>query len=393
MPDFYPPLLTPALVKPLQWVAPWLGRWCYRLDLVIEPACLERLHQAQPHRLLFLCNHPTFNDIITIFLLSARLQDAFHYWAAYERFKGKEGWLLQRLGAYSLRRGLGDRASVAQTLTLLMQPHCRLVVFPEGGCTFQNDIVSPFRPGALQIALQAMSRVERQQGNPDLLIVPVSIKYRYQDAMDRVIDQTLKRLETALDLSSDGQPYARLRTVAEAAMTIFEQDYRIAPEPSSTNWNERIERLKAHVLQSCEATLGLVPAAHEPTRERVYKIQYMLEQRAEELAHHDFWTYDSIYQATARLLNFDAIYDGYVAEHPTPERFLDTLTRLERAVFNVDQPTPKGDRQVFVKIGQPIPVADYLEAYQQDKTNTVAELVAIAQSAIQHNLDCLSKGK
>lgn len=83
-----------------------------------------------------------------MFLLSARLGEVFHYLVAHEAFQGLQGRLLTtRLGAYSIRRGLGDRRSVAQTLELLMQPACRLVVFPEGGCSFQNDTVMPFRGG------------------------------------------------------------------------------------------------------------------------------------------------------------------------------------------------------------------------------------------------------
>jgi 1-acyl-sn-glycerol-3-phosphate acyltransferase len=202
MTDFYPPRLNPLLARLCQSVLPVIGHLHYHVKLEVEQSCLDRLSALRDHRLLILPNHPTFHDWIAIFLLSTRLGEIFHYLAAYDQFRGWQGWLLQRMGAYSIRRGLGDRPSFAQTLDLLMQPQCRLVIFPEGGCSFQNDTVMPLRAGAVQIALQAMNKQVRQgESIPDLYVVPVSIKYRYVGDMNPVIHNTLVRLETALHLS------------------------------------------------------------------------------------------------------------------------------------------------------------------------------------------------
>jgi hypothetical protein len=102
-------------------------------------------------------------------------------------------------------------------------------------------------------------------------------------------------------------------------------------------------------------------------------------------------TLETMTQAMTRLLNFDAIYDGYVAEKPTPERFLDTLVRFEREVFSVDKPRPKAHRQAFLRIGQPIRLADFLDAYSRDRAGTVATLVQELQQTTQHNLNTLSE--
>jgi hypothetical protein len=71
-------------------------------------------------------------------------------------------------------------------------------------------------------------------------------------------------------------------------------------------------------------------------------------------------------------LNFDAIYDGYVAANPTLERFLDTLTRLEREIFNIDRPAPKGHRIAQVKAGSLLNLQDYFEPFQKAKSTTVS---------------------
>jgi hypothetical protein len=79
-----------------------------------------------------------------------------------------------------------------------------------------------------------------------------------------------------------------------------------------------------------------------------------------------------------------------VQEKPTPERFLDTLVRLEREVFAIDKPPPKGHRQAFVRVGQFINLRDFVEDYQRDRSATVEKLVQQLQYTVQQNLDMLS---
>jgi len=367
------------------------------MRLQLEPESLQTLRQLRHERVLFLPNHPTFHDWIAVFLLSAQLQEAFYYLAAYERFQGWEGRFLQAVGAYSIRRGLGDRTSFAYTVDLLMQPRARLVVFAEGGCSFQNDTVMPFREGAVQLAFQAMSRCAKKTGEvPNLYAVPLSLKYRYRGNMQPVLESTFKRLEHHLQVPIAATPYDRLRQVAGQVLASFEREYGLGPAASEDlSWNERIQRLKTEVLQGCEQELGLSPPPQSSLRERVYRIQHTLETRAntaEAVERDSFATpkayrYAAIHQATYRLLNFNAIYDGYVAANPTPERFLDTLTRLEREVFKIDQPPPKGQRDVYLKPGEVINLRDYFPQYQAQKSQAIRDLTERLRQAVQANLD------
>jgi len=392
MPDFYPPRLNPVLVRLLQGIAPLVGQWRYRLRLKLTKGSGERFRSVADYPLLLLPNHPTHVDWMAMFLLSGQVRDQFHYLAAIERFRGREGWWLQRIGAYSVRRGLGDRPSVAQTLELLSRPRCRLVIFPEGGFSFQNDTVMPFRAGAVQIALQAMARQVRQ-GNPvpNLIALPVSLKYRYVGNMTPVIDRTLHRLERTFERTPASKDfYERLIQVADCAMSALEQEYGLILE-RGIPWNDRIQFIKDHVIQCCEQAFDITPAPGEPLRERVYRVQRTLDEQVASFLMDDTWTYDAIQTATARLLNFDAIYYGYVASDPTPERFLDTLTRLERSLFGIDQPPPKGDRIVEAHIGEPVNLRDWFEDYRRDRTSTTNLLTEKLRQAVQDGLDQMNR--
>lgn len=396
--DFYPPKLNLPFVRFAQLIAPGGAYLLYQIELDVDYDSLNRLVALREQQVLLLPNHPTFQDPIAIFLLSGKLGQKFYYLAAYEQFQGILRKIFQWLGVYSIRRGLADRASIAQTLDLLTQPGCHLVIFPEGGCSFQNDTVMPFRSGAVQLAFQAMNRSVKQ-GNPipDLYVVPISIKYHYTQDMSAVIERTLSRLEQVLQITSTTNQYERLRTIGERILTQIEQEYGIAnhiTEPKS--WDQRIARLKAHVLASCEQQLGLTSVPGELDRERVYKIQYALQEKAEAL---DTTSTDAtILQeleamrwSMIRILNFDALHDGYVAADPTPERFLDTLIRLEREVFKIDQPPPKGHRRASLRTGEPVNLKDYFAVYQKNRTETITTLVNQFQQTVQSNLDRLSQ--
>ena len=413
---FYPPRLNPLLVRFLHLFIPYLLRWVYQLELVVDSDSLEKIKSLNSDNLLVTPNHPTFQDPIVIFGLSAKLGKQFYYLAAYELFQGLLAWFLQRIGVYSLRRGLADRPSMKETLAILSDSQRSLVVFPEGGCSFQNDTVMPFRMGCLQMAFQALNQTAKQQKPlPDLYVVPVSIKYKYTQNMDSAIALTLKELEEALNLipQTNSTPYQRLRLIAEQVMGKIEQDYGLQTSETETNplsGTERIERLRNKILENCEQQLGIKTNPNEMVRERTYKLENSLKTQVEQWesslvdSESNSLTTESanrlqlIDKSVKRLLNFDAIYDGYVGENPTPERFFDTLIRLEREVFAIDQPPPKGFRQALVKIGTPVNLKDFFADYQQARNGQggtsrnaiIQKLMLQIEEEVQKNLDQLN---
>jgi 1-acyl-sn-glycerol-3-phosphate acyltransferase len=389
-PQFYPPKLNPPLIWTAQRFAPLVARVVYQLDLIVSADPSVSLDTLQTKRCLLLCNHPTFDDPIAMFLLSGYWNEPFYYMTAYEQFRSWKGGLYQQMGAYSVQRGLADRNSIVQTLELLIQPKCKLVIFPEGGCSFQNDTVMPFRPGAVQLGLQALSRAaKRGQAIPDLYAVPISLKYAYVGKMKAVIDKTLRNLEQKLGITPTGDIYQRLRVAAARVLAQCEQEHGVVPD-AELNWNQRIENLKATVIQQCEEKLGLPPAPEDADRERVYRLRHALEQQRTIVLEDGTDDWATISKGLMRVLNFDAIYDGYVSEKPTPERFLDTLTRLEREVFGIDKPSPKRHRHAFMRIGKPINLKDYVDAYNKARSTTVTLVVQQLQQTVQDNLDILA---
>ena len=73
-----------------------------------------------------------------------------------------------------------------------------------------------------------------------------------------------------------------------------------------------------------------------------------------------------------RLKNFQAVHDGYVAENPTPERFVDVLARLEFETFG--RVKIRGRRKANVSVAEFINLRDHFAEYRENKRETVARL-------------------
>jgi 1-acyl-sn-glycerol-3-phosphate acyltransferase len=417
---FFPAQQTPLVIALTNAVViRWL-MYRFKITLNIDPADVTKLKALKGDRVILFANHPTFHEPVVMYSLSTQVGHPFHYMTAVEQFQGMIGRFFQLIGAYSVRRGLSDRASIKHTLELLRRPQTHLVIFPEGGCTFQNDTVMPFRTGAIQLAFKALTGEQPPSEPAPLYAVPIAIKYRYPQTLWPALDSLMARLEAALALppGSTQDRYGRLRAIAAAVLTRIEADYPnredqradSTPLDLSADWNGRIEGLRSRVLSACETALDIRTPENAPIRERTYQLANALANLKEKqsLRPEDeaklTLSIATLEKSIQRLFNFDALYDGYVAAAPTPERFLDTLNRLEREVFNIDQPPIKGPRQAWVKIGDPICLNNWLTAYQgrdpvfgaahprQDaRTAVIEEVTAQLERQTQAQLDALAK--
>ena len=414
---FIPPKQNPWLVRSLQSFFYLIAYFVFKFRLVIKERDLAKVRAIANSRVVYLPNHSNLDDGVVVFQLSARIGQMFHYVVAIEAFRGMIGKILPKVGAYSIRRGVGDRSSVVQTLKTLQQAASKLLIFPEGGCSYQNDTVIPFRTGAIELSFKALERINKQEGAvPDLYLVPVSLKYCYPNATAADVSQALRRLETALSITPKGDNYERLRAIAEQILSGLEAEYWLTP--TSEDLNQRLQDLRTRMLAYCEEKLNLTTIDRLPNRERVYKVQSVIRNLSNEdetaidsykvsstqettmlkasdlpsasigrsRPSTELRAYEHIYLTTVRLLNFDAIYDGYVAEKPTPERFFATIDRFEREVFKIDRAKPKGRRKIIATIGASINLKDYWQAYQTEKEQTISYITQTAQQQVQANL-------
>ena len=141
---FLPPKQNALLTRLMQSIFYLVIYFAFQIKLEVSDRDIALLKELDDKRVVYLPNHSNLDDGLVMFLFSARVGQLFHYIVAYEAFNGLIGWFMQRVGCYSIRRGIGDRPSVVQTLKVLQQPRCKLVIFPEGGLFLSKRYCNAF---------------------------------------------------------------------------------------------------------------------------------------------------------------------------------------------------------------------------------------------------------
>jgi hypothetical protein len=253
------------------------------------------------------------------------------------------------------------------------------VIFPEGEVYSQNDSLLPFHSGVFQLAFWALEDVRKSHeatgealGDPDasLFIVPVAIKYRFVRDMSRAIQASLLRLEkfTGVPPAPGAPDYDRLRRIGEAMLVSLEAEYRLPVEKEpNPDLTPRLNAIKEAILQRVAGAAGVALPKGDTLPERMRALIHVIEtvtreepQEATpydtELRRHQQERSRPLLRDLGRLANWIAVYDGYVAANPTPERMIDLLTRLERECFG--QAKIGGPRKCVVRLGTPVDLAD-----------------------------------
>ena len=73
-----------------------------------------------------------------------------------------------------------------------------LVIFPEGEIYYLNDLVQPFKSGAVDIGMQAVVEARRTRPDWTAYLVPMAIKYRYRQPIDPILERRTRLMEQHL---------------------------------------------------------------------------------------------------------------------------------------------------------------------------------------------------
>lgn len=397
---FYPPKTSPfwvGLAK--RRIRRVIRRQLKVTEIDISAADLDMLRQLKGQRCLLTPSHSGGYEPHIILYLSKLLDDIYNYVAAVEVFEQApiNRWLMPRLGVYSIVRGAVDRQSFATTRELLAAGKRWLVIFPEGHSIGQNSTLAPFQEGVVQLAFKAYEDARAAGAGAHLYCVPIAIKYLYLTDMHDEIDRSLDRLAEALSISktaTSASRYSRLRQIAEAVLVANEKAHQVKPD-SSCEMNDRIQNLKVLVASKIERQLGIVPAGRQTLLDRIRSMFNAVDrivhdeppasEYEQRLALERGQMARALYDDLWRLVQFVAIYDGYVRESMTVERFMDVLGLLEQEIFKKRRVW--GPRKTRIKVGQPIDLKDHASAYDQNKRETVQAINNRLESAVRESLE------
>lgn len=399
---FYPPKNNRFVIGVVQRLLPAdMRRKLKVTEVAMQSGALDRLQQLKGERCLLTPSHSGGYEPHIMLYLSKLLGEDFNFLAALELFEQSplQRWLLQRLGVYSILRGAVDRPSFEMTRKLLAGGQRPLVIFPEGETIWQGSTVMPFQQGVFQLAFKAFEDAQKIDAEASLLCVPIAIRYVYLADMSDQIEATLARLEAQLSIPAGAKGdscYLRMRRAAEAVLAANERFHNVKPA-EGLKMDERIQFLKLNVIERMERDLAISPRDGEPILNRIRSLfnevdrivfdkppaseyeQHLAAQRqqAARNQYHDLW----------RLLRFVAIYDGYVGESMTVERYMDVLGLMDAEVFG--RRHAWGPRQARVDVGEPIDLRDRYTAYIANKRGEIADVTLAMESVVGQMLSAL----
>ena len=396
--DFKPPKPNTTVIQIAKALVPLINRMFLKgLTLDIDAESIARLKKVDGHPTVLAPNHAARADPAVMFFLSKRLSQQYYYMTAREtygkgKFDGLRGFLMQRFGAYSIVRGTVDRNAFRTTRDLLSKGNSSLVIFAEGEISRQNDTVMRFERGIVQLCFWALDDMVKAEISKPLYVVPIGIKYHYPQDMWDDIDAALTELERNILPPADQTPierYERLRRIGVAVFKTLAAEYQYKVD-ETVPLDVHIQKMKEQILSHAEQVMGIHSEADVLTRVRalknlvdaeVYKDIEQMTEYEQKIHEELLQKFQRFYPDLERLINFIAISDGYVAEEPSPERFLEVIVRLEREVFGASK--IRGPRVASVRVGEPKNLRESYDTYKAQKRGTVEQITLELETAVQ----------
>ncbi|MBX9687566.1 MAG: 1-acyl-sn-glycerol-3-phosphate acyltransferase [Candidatus Obscuribacterales bacterium] len=348
---------------------------------------IKRLEELKGKHVMITPNHSHRHDPEVMFELSCQAGEEFNFIAAREVFdwnNGLNGWFLQRMGCYSVVRGAVDRESFKTTKRLLVEGKKKLVLFPEGEISRQNDVLLPLESGAAQLSFMALDELQKSKSNEAIYIVPVALKYTYKNDLTSQLNGLISEIEDKLGTNNrqESSLYKRVRLASELVLKTLEAEYDLKAAPDA-DLNQRIKALKSHILKTMAdvlhvslpetgSNLDWVRILRNTLDDHIYTDEDELPPYQRKIHEEKSEKIKAFYADLDRVVRFIAIYDGYLSPPITQERLVNVIELLEAEVFG--QAKIKGPRLVLISVGEAINLLDYYDEYKKNKKPVIEKL-------------------
>jgi len=337
-------------------------------------------------------NHSDEIDPRIFIELSRRTHLRFTYMInseAFQKWHGLYGWLLQRLGDFSVERGGNDQAARRYAVDVVKKGHGALVMFPEGEISYLNDLVQPFKTGVVHMGLQAITETRDTNSSWTAYLLPVAIKYYYSKPIRSILDKKIRAIEKRLLIQ------ASFFTFQEKIIRIMAKIVNRQELINRTQMiSEQLARLKEEVRLTQAALLSKVEAKYpqfqiDPKVQPIDRAQKIIFFLREQLSRKKLVNSGTRIQLQKDIKNLKETIrmsgwqPQYIDLAPSEERLAETVMKLEREVFKLKTPHPLGNRDCLVRIGLPLDLSRYVEPYQKDPSTLTHQIAEELRNNIQ----------
>ena len=288
-------------------------------------------------------NHSRPCDPMMLGMLSGEVATPFHAMASWHLFMQSrvQGFLLQRVGGFSVYREGLDRESLKCAVRIVAEAKFPLIIFPEGIVSRNNDRLLNLMDGVSFIARSA-ARQRAASPNPGKTVVhPIFVRYFFEGDLAATLAPVLQDIEARLSWQPQTQlPLReRIRKAGHALLALKEIEYLGASQNGGVM--QRLPRLLDHLLEPLEQEWS--GGHREPdTMARVKRLRTAI---LPDMIRGDITEAESArrWRQLADLYLAQQLYcysGDYLSGSPSPERLLETVERYEEDLTDTARPHP-----------------------------------------------------
>ena len=368
MPQFWPARPNRFWARLLNRLRRYYARGFWRVSEVRIEGLEEAFSRIGPNDGIVIApNHSHEGDAHAMLEVARRARRQFFFMVAWQAFRGHwgmDGWILQRMGAFSIDREGNDRRALRQATELLSSGNS-LVMFPEGEIHHLNERLMPLLDGVAYIASKAQRDLDEADPEARVWILPVAIQYRFVEDVTAQLEAAMKRLEARmfwLKPSPGMSLHERIIRFGELLLTIKEKEKLGRSGENDGDLPTRIANLihtlltrheREHLKKSPSAPT--VPLRVKALRRRL--LDMGADQGADEQTCRKALDGLDDVQLALQLYSYPG---DYIGEKPTPERMAETVEKFEEDVYGTTRSI--GRRQARVLFGEPIDMKQVCES-------------------------------
>jgi 1-acyl-sn-glycerol-3-phosphate acyltransferase len=378
--DFVKPRTSYPLITFVKILWPLYVLFTYkRLRIELSSEVEETFVRLKRETVLLCPNHSHKLDPDVMFSLSRAVKQTFNFLAAREIFgayRSRRYRWMQKLGCFSIERGAADIQSIKTIHEVLTQDEKKLVIFPEGEVSHQNDYLMNLEDGVERMALTACKDLRKEDAQKTIFILPVILKYRFSKNVWTEILENLSRVEAQLELKvAASEPVSqRIRNCLLKGLERLEIRHNVTKK--ADNLEERLSNLRERLIEISKEYLKVELSANigQVSQLHILRNSFAFNQFADgshlELSPQDRVHYEELRLATHTV----AIGEHSFKENLTQENAAELVNLLEEAIFGkITLPLPD---IAEIGVAKEIDVADYLKEFEEKKAKGVQALKA-----------------
>jgi hypothetical protein len=229
--------------------------------------------------------------------------------------------------------------------------------------------------------MQAVVESQRTQTDWTAYLIPLAIKYRYRKPIRHILERRIRRMEHYLFLRKTGLSFQERMEHIKAVLLHRQEiahDLKLALD-RLTELSERVKEVREAILSQLEEKYAgpTVPSQAQPM-DRAWRLSSRLRSLPTQMGKLGATIQEQIRTDLASLkrnVQMGSWQPQYVDWDPSQERLAETVLKLEREVYQVQRPRQLANRDVFLRVGEPIDLGRFVTAYLKD-ARSVRHLVA-----------------